>query len=80
MIVSCNTPETRMPDPSLPVRPRVAVGSPAPVALCPALAEIAEYATRAPHLDFRAARANALVDALRTACNLSESAGPPARC
>ena len=44
------------------------------------MAEIAEFAARAPHLDFRAARARILVDALRAACKLAEPASPAAHC
>lgn len=39
--------------------------APAAAAFCPALAELSEMAARSPRLDFRLARARAVVDALR---------------
>ena len=41
---------------------------------CPAVAEIAEFARRAPRLDFSAAHARAVTDALKRAIDRSDSA------
>ena len=39
---------------------------------CPAVAEIAEFARRAPHLDFATAHARAVSDALKRPCDRAE--------
>ena len=39
---------------------------------CPAVAEIAEFARRAPHLDLAAAHARAVTEALKQSCERLE--------
>ena len=47
--------------------------SPSPaVRDCPAVAEIAEFARRAPHLNLAAAHARAVTEALRQSCERPE--------